>query len=159
MMRKKCIYTLLAAALISVSPALAQDQSTPTPPQPPPAAQMVNRQISRLTTLLSLTAAQQTQAAAIFTDAHNSASGLFASMKAAHTALQTAVENNDTATITAQATQIGNLTTQEVETRAKADAAFYAILTPDQQAKYKQLRPMGPGGPGAFGRPGPGDAH
>ncbi len=75
-------------------------------------------------------------------------------MQAAHTALQTAIESNDTASISAQAAQIGTLTTQEVETHATAQAAFYAILTADQQTKYKQLLSAGPrgfGGPGGFG--------
>jgi Spy/CpxP family protein refolding chaperone len=73
-------------------------------------------------------------------------------MRTAHEALKTAVEANDTATITAQAAQIGELTAQEVSARATAEAAFYAILTGDQQTKFKQLR----GGPGGFGGHGPG---
>jgi Spy/CpxP family protein refolding chaperone len=75
-------------------------------------------------------------------------------MQAARTALQTAIESNDTAGINAQAAQIGTLTTQEVEAQATARAAFYAILTADQQTKYKQLMAAGPGGLRGFGGPG-----
>lgn len=61
-------------------------------------------------------------------------------MMTARTALQTAVEANDAAGIASAATQIGTLTTQEVQTRATADAAFYALLTStDQQAKFRQV--------------------
>ena len=81
---------------------------------------------------------------------------------AAQTALQTAIKSNDLTGIMTQATQIGSLTTQQVEDRAKADAAFYAILTPDQQTKYNQLHDAGVGGRGGpvgvvgFGGLGPG---
>jgi len=71
-------------------------------------------------------------------------------MKAARTALKTAVEANDTAGIPAQASQIGSLTTQEVQAEATANAGFYAILTPDQQTKYNQLGTGLAGGPGRF---------
>jgi Spy/CpxP family protein refolding chaperone len=44
-----------------------------------------------------------------------------------------------------------------LDARAKADAAFYAILTATQQAKVQTLG-LGilGGGPGGFGGPGPG---
>lgn len=125
-----------------------------TPGTSPTPAQRIAHQVSRLTTLLSLTSAQQTQATAIWTQEQTALSGVRDSMRAAHTALETAVEANDTASIAAQAAQIGELTGQEVSARATAEAAFYAILTADQQTKFKQL----PGGPGGFGGHGPGRA-
>jgi Spy/CpxP family protein refolding chaperone len=115
--------------------------------------------VARLTTILNLTSAQQTQATTIFTTEQIALSGLRNGMQTAHATLQTAIQNNDAGSITTQATQIGTLTTQEVEARAAAQAAFYALLTADQQTKYKQLMSAGPGGPGGpqgFGRPGPG---
>jgi Spy/CpxP family protein refolding chaperone len=124
-------------------------QTAGTPPTP---AQRIANQVSRLTTLLSLNSAQQTQATAIWTQEQTALSGVRDNMRTAHTALKTAIEANDTATIAAQATQIGELTTQEISARATAEAAFYAILTADQQTKFKQLR----GGPGGFGGHGPG---
>jgi Spy/CpxP family protein refolding chaperone len=150
---KKYIYSAIAFAIAASCLAFAQDAGAP--PTPPSPAQMVAHQVARLTTLLSLTSAQQTQATTIYTAEQTAAASLRTSMRTAHTALQTATENNDVASITAQATEIGNLTAQEIESRAKAEAAFYAILTADQQAKYKQLKP-GPGGPGGFGGRGPG---
>jgi Spy/CpxP family protein refolding chaperone len=145
---------LIGIAMLSACFVGAQDMDAGhTPPSP---ATMVTHRISRLTTLLTLTSSQQTQATTIFTDEQSTTVPLAQSMRAAHRALATAVEANDASTIAAQATQIGTLTQQEVEARSKAEAAFYAILTPDQQAKYKQLMSHGPGGDGfGFRHPGP----
>lgn len=149
----KTIFRATAGAMLLTFSLLAQQSGTP--PTPPTLAQRVAQQVARLTTLLNLTTAQQTQATTIFTAEQNSLTTVRSSIQAVHTALQTAIENNDTAGITAQANQIGTLTTQEVEAQATAQAAFYAILTTDQQTKYKQLISDGPGGPGGFGGPGP----
>lgn len=110
---------------------------------------MATHQVTRLTTLLTLTAAQQAQATTIFTAEATANSTTMASMRTARTALKTAVEANDQAGIATQASQIGSLTTQQVSDQAKAQAAFYAILTADQKTKYDSL-----GGPGGFGGPG-----
>ena len=107
---KRHMFTGLGMLAIAASLALAQS----TPPVPPTPAQMVANQVARLTTLLSLTTAQQTSATTIFTTEQTTLSGLRTSMDTAHTALQTAVEANDTAAISAQATQIGSLTSQDV---------------------------------------------
>ena len=126
-------------------------------PLPTPAEMTANR-VARLTTLLTLTTDQQTQATAIFTKEQSAESSVLTSMQAARKSLQTAVQTNDAAGITASATQIGALTTELVADQARADAAFYAILTAEQQAKYNELQsagPGGPGGPGGFGGPGP----
>jgi len=127
-----------------------------TTPTPPTTAQIVARQVARLTKLLDLTSAQQTQATTIFTTEQAALAPLRTSIDAVRTALQTAIKSNDTATIGTQATQIGALTGQEVLAQATGSAAFYAILTTDQQSKYDTLGPMigGPGGPGGFGGPG-----
>jgi Spy/CpxP family protein refolding chaperone len=72
-------------------------------------------------------------------------------MKTAHEALDAAVKSNDSAGITQAATNIGNLMAQMVAAHAKASAAFYQILTPDQQAKFNQLEDHGPGFAVGFG--------
>ncbi len=89
-------------------------------------------------------------------------------MQAAQTALRTAIKANDTAGISAQAATIGNLTAQQVQARATAQAAFYALLTSSQQTAYDEMNRggfgmggpgpgMGPGmGPGRGPGPGPG---
>jgi Spy/CpxP family protein refolding chaperone len=124
-------------------------QPSHTPPTP---AQMVANRVARLTVLLTLSADQQTKATTIFTTEQTALSSVSASMKTARTTLQSDVEANNTAGISAQASQIGSLTTQEVEATATANAAFYALLTPDQQTKYKTFGGAGGrGGRGGFG--------
>jgi len=150
-MKKRILAT---AAVMAFTSLLAIAQSTT--PTPPTTAQIVARQVARLTKLLDLTSAQQTQATTIFTTEQAALAPLRTSIDAVRTALQTAIKSNDTATIGTQSTQIGALTGQEVLAQATGSAAFYAILTTDQQSKYDTLGPMigGPGGPGGFGGPG-----
>jgi Spy/CpxP family protein refolding chaperone len=156
MTKKRILIGIVYAAF---SAALMNAQTTaPTPPSP---STMIARQVSRYTTLLSLDAGQQSKATALLTAEHDAVSGLRSSMRTAQKALRTAVENNDAAGISAAATQIGTLTTQELQARATAQAGFFAMLSPTQQATYKQLGPMGGmgmGGPAGmhrgFGGPG-----
>lgn len=129
---------------------------------PPTAAQMVANRVARLTTLLTLTTAEQAEATTIFTTEQTAMSAIMTSMRTARTALQTAVTKNDQAAIATQATQIGSLTTQQVQAQATAEAAFYAILDPTQQSKFTELNAPGFGGPGGFSGPGgrgPGGPH
>jgi len=119
------------------------------PHTPPTPAQMVANKVARLTALLTLSTAQQAQATTIFTTEQSALATVASSMKTARTTLQTDVEANNTSGISAQASQIGTLTTQEVEATATANAAFWAILTSEQQTKYKAAG--GHGGGGGFG--------
>jgi Spy/CpxP family protein refolding chaperone len=64
------------------------------------------------------------------------------------------VQANDNATIEQTATTIGNLTAQTTANQAKAEAAFYQILTPAQQSKLTQYESQSHGrmmGSGGFG--------
>jgi Spy/CpxP family protein refolding chaperone len=155
---KKRIVTILVFATLSAS--LVFGQASNATPTAPTTAQIVANLVQRLTALLTLTTAQQTQATTIYTTEQTALSTLNTSMQTARTALQTAIKANDLTGIITQATQIGNLTTQQVEDQAKAEAAFYAILTADQQTKYNQLHSVGLGGRGGagggFGGRGPG---
>jgi len=141
-----------AVACVMLATAVLFAQQTGSPPTP---AQMITSRVARLTALLNLTTAQQSQATTIFTTEQTAVSGLLSSLQTARATLQTAIQNNDATAITTQATLIGNLTTQQVEASANAEAAFYAILTADQQTKYKQLLSTGFGRMGGFGGPGP----
>jgi len=124
------------------------------PGAPPTAAQMVAQRVAHLTTLLSLNSDQQAKATTLFTTEETALSAIHGSMRTARTALNAAVEANDANGIASAAAEIGTLTTQEVQGQATADAAFYAILSNDQQTKYKAM-PFGHGGPGGGPR-GPG---
>ena len=114
------------------------------PPGPPDPVTMAQHRLKFLTTILSLSSAQQQQALTIFTNAGNSETSWHETMKAAHDALDTAVKNNDSAGISQAATSIGDLTAQMITAHSKADAAFYQILTADQKTKYSELEPHGP---------------
>ncbi len=115
------------------------------PSGPPDPATMAQHRVQFLTNQLSLTAQQQQQALTIYTSAATYQSSMHDSMKAAHDSLRTAVKNNDANGITQASNTIGNLTAQATVAQAKADAALYAILTPDQQTKMAQMESRGPG--------------
>jgi Spy/CpxP family protein refolding chaperone len=138
-------------ALLFLSAALLGGQTAP-----PTAAEFAQRRVSHLTEMLSLNATQQSEAKTIFSNEANSTVNLHTSMASARKALQTAVETNDSGAIAAQATQIGNLTAQETQARATAEAAFYALLNAEQQAKFKETMNRGPGGRGPGHGPGDG---
>ena len=126
---------------------------------PPDPAMHVQHQVDHLTKALGLTAAQQQSATTIFTNAANSSKSIHDSLRDAHQKLETAIHNNDTASIDSLSTTIGNLTAQMIANEAKAHAAFFQTLTPDQQAKAQQMHgPMGPMG-GPMGHMGMGMHH
>jgi Spy/CpxP family protein refolding chaperone len=128
------------------------------PQNPPDPAEHIQRRVSFLARRLSLTSAQQQQATTIFTDTAATEKSVFQQMRTAHASLKAAVEKNDTAAIDQLAGSIGNLTTQLTAAHAKADAAFYQVLTPDQHSRFSQMEEHGPGmGRGmGHGRGGPG---
>lgn len=142
--------TILCALVLVAGAALSSAQTTTTG-SAPNIATIVQQRVARLTTLLTLTSAQQTQATTIFTTELTSAQTIMTSLQTAHTAITAAIKKNDTATIDSESTTVGTLTGQLTDLQSKANAAFYAILTADQQTKYDQL---GPGG--GFGGPGGG---
>jgi Spy/CpxP family protein refolding chaperone len=145
---------------MAIATVLFAQQNSPAAPEPPSATEMAQHNVRRLTHMLSLTSDQQSQATTIFTTEANSSTSFRSGMKAAHTALAAAIQKNDVAAITTAAEQIGTLTTQQTEAHAKAQAAFYQILNPDQQTKFAQMLTAGPGFGGprghGFGGPGPG---
>jgi len=120
-----------------------------------PAAMIENR-VAHLTALLTLTPSQVTQATTIFTNAQTASSTLQTTLNADRTSMQAAVKTNSTSTIDQLASSIGTLTGQITAIQNKAEAAFYAILTPAQQTA------LGAAGGGGFGGgrggPGPGRA-
>lgn len=118
----------------------------------PDPATMVANKVAFLKALLTLTDAQVTQTTTIFTNEITQETTLRASIDTARTSLNTAIKSNATSSIDQYAAQIGTLTGQMTAVDAKAEAAFYALLTTDQKTKYDALATAGPGGPG-HGRP------
>ena len=133
------IVTLVLGVVLATGFLIAQG-----PPGPPDPTMMAQHRVKFLTTILSLSSAQQQQALTIFTNAASSETNWHDNMKAAHEALDTAVKNNDSAGISQEATTIGDLSAQMITAHSKADEAFYQILTADQKTKYSELEPHGP---------------
>jgi Spy/CpxP family protein refolding chaperone len=139
---------------LSLTQALAQNG-------PPDPAQMVQMRIDRMNETLKLSKAQQKQITGIYMDAQTSNQSLMGGMRSANESLTAAIKSNDTNGMSQAANTIGTLTAQVTVNNAKAEAAVYAALTPDQQAKYQPSAGgrgmgMGMGGPGGGrGRGGP----
>jgi len=93
-----------------------------------------SKYVRTLTAALSLTTDQQGQAASIFSAAQGTRTTLRTSKKTALQNLVAAVKANDQAAIGQLAVTIGTLKAQMVSTGANAHAAFYRILTLNQQA-------------------------
>ena len=99
---------------------------------------MIQKRVAKMTALLTLTPAQQTQVTSILTNAAGSRADR-GSMKQVRAQMRTAIEANDSATIEQASNTIGNIAAQNAAARAKTAAAIYQILTPDQKAKAAQL--------------------
>jgi Spy/CpxP family protein refolding chaperone len=151
-MKMKHAFTLVlvCAAVLAASAQTATHQ-------PPSPADIAAHRVKTLTTLLSLTSAQQQQATTIYTNAAKAEQTAHESEKEAHASLRTAIKNNDTETIDQVSNTIAQAMAQMTSIRAKADAALYQILTADQQTKLTELESEhmglldGPGGPPAMG--------
>jgi len=115
----------------------------------PSTGNRVQQHLKFLTSQLSLTAEQQSQATTIFTNAASAEENVRASMKTAHQSLNDAVKSNNTTNMEQISNTIGTLTGQLTLAQAKAHASFYQILTPEQQAKLQQVESehRGFGGP------------
>jgi Spy/CpxP family protein refolding chaperone len=89
---------------------------------------------------LNLTDSQKQQAQAIFQNARQSSQPLQAQMKPNRQALTAAVKQNNGPQIQQLSVTIGNLQGPLLSIRSEAMATFYALLTPDQQAKVDQAQ-------------------
>jgi len=148
---KKSLFAVAAIAALSVAGLTAQPRNENSfhhgggpgggsgATQTTDPATLAARQVSFLTQFLTLTTGQQTQATTIFTAAITANQALDTQETTARTALTTAIKANNTAGITTQATALGNIEAQEISNTAKADAAFYALLTADQKTKLDTL--------------------
>jgi Spy/CpxP family protein refolding chaperone len=150
---KKTAIALLLACVFAAPAVFAQDSeaTAPAPNEAGRAAHMVQHRVSYLTTVLSLTSAQQTSVTNILTSAAANQSAFHTSMKTAHTNLTNAIHSNDAAAMEQAANSIGTLTAQETLAHAKTEAAIYQVLTADQQTKMAQLDSEGHRG--GFGPP------
>ncbi|HXY09432.1 MAG TPA: Spy/CpxP family protein refolding chaperone [Terriglobales bacterium] len=149
----KYLVTAIVAAMISL-PLSAQT------PAPPSAGEMAHHQVKTLTALLNLTSVQQEQANEIYANAAKAEQTWLEAERKAREALRAAAKNNDASTIDHVSAALGQSMARSTAIRAKADAAFYQILTPEQQSKLSDLEserlapfdlPGGPPGPPGMG--------
>jgi Spy/CpxP family protein refolding chaperone len=148
---------ILALALVMAAPAVfAQTADTTTAPTGGAGrgTHMIQHRLNYMTTVLSLTPAQQTQVKAVLTAAAANKSASHGSMKTAHETLKTAIHSNDAASMEQATNTIGTMMAQEMLAHAKTEAAIYQLLTPEQQTKMTQLESMGHRGGHGFGGPG-----
>jgi Spy/CpxP family protein refolding chaperone len=94
----------------------------------------------RILKKLNLTYAQKAQAKTINQQAKTAAEPLREQLQQNRQSLATAVKSNDAAQIQSLAAAQGALQGQILAIRATAQAKFYAILTPDQQATAAQMQ-------------------
>jgi hypothetical protein len=144
-----------AIAFITLAGALAMAQHR-TPPDP---AQMVQHRVDFLTKQLSLNTQQQQQATSIFTEEMNNGKSLHGQLRTAHQNLQAAVQKNDIGAIEQASNTIGGLMGQMTMAHAKAQAALFQTLLPEQQSKLTQMEShhgRGMHGHGWAGGPPPG---
>jgi len=152
---KKAVLALITAGLIAAPAAFARVDHAKPANNRPNIAERVDHRVAYLTTVLSLTSAQQEQAKTIFMNAANANSAVFASLKTERQSLGKAVSGNEPASSIAKISDaIGNDAGKLVANRAMASEQFRKILTTEQQTKLTQLRQEAHGwghGMGAFG--------
>src|SRR6266849_6437068 len=119
----KKLVTVALATIIAI-PLLGQ-----TSPKPPTPAERAQHQVKALTTLLSLTSAQQQQATTIYISAAKAEQAAHQSEKDVQESLHSAIKNNDTATIDEISSTLAQSMAQSTSIKAKGDAAFYQILS------------------------------
>jgi Spy/CpxP family protein refolding chaperone len=145
-----CLAAGMVASLAAAQGRGARAMGGGTPPDP---ETMIQMRVSRLATLLTLTDDQKAKATSIFTSAYTASEVPRGSLQSNRESLAAAVKKNDAAAIDTLAITLGNLSGQLTAIESKAEAAFYAILTAEQKAKYDAMPGGGLRAPGGPGRP------
>jgi Spy/CpxP family protein refolding chaperone len=138
-------FILLSISALAATLAFAQSSSTEPVGTHAVNARAEYGRMHYLTKVLALTPAQQAQAHSIFAASSGARASLRSNIETAQQPLEAAVKNNDPGAIEQASATLGNLTAQATAARAKANAALYLILTPEQQAKFSQLQDRGHG--------------
>jgi Spy/CpxP family protein refolding chaperone len=146
--------SILLGGILVAQPAFRPRDNGATAPDP---ATRIANQVARLTTLLDLTTTQAAQITTLLTSQQSSSSALQTTLQTDQSSLNTAIENNATATIDQLTSALGTLNGQLLSIRSKTEAAIYALLNSTQQAKLATIGGIGalnggPGGPGGPGR-------
>lgn len=131
-------------ALLSIAMAGAlMAQTTPSAPTPSTNHATVRSRsdwmVQRLTKRLNLTADQQTRVKAIFADSRQQVHALAPQLRAERDALKAAVKTDSESQIDQITQQNAQMTAQLEAVHVKAMAKVYAMLTPDQKAKFDHM--------------------
>jgi Spy/CpxP family protein refolding chaperone len=121
---------LFAAGFLAAQPA--------TPPQQQPQHHARATMMERMAKRYNLSADQQSQATTIFHGAREQAKALSPQLKQEHQAVSAAIKTDNEAQIDQILHHDAAMNAQARAIHAKAMAKFYAILTPDQKAKFDQ---------------------
>src|SRR5689334_12263931 len=130
---------LLSGAVLSAQRPLPFDTTGGSLGSAQNSADAIARRVQFLTTLLGLSSSQASQATTIFTNEAAAETAIRTNLDAARTSLKTAIQGNNSAQINQLSTQIGTYQGQILAADSKAEAAFYALLTTDQQTKYDAI--------------------
>ena len=133
---KRNLVTILTVAALAAGMAVAQTAATPANPGIGVRAAVRQRILKKL----NLTDAQKAQAKEITQQAKTAAQPLRQQLQQNRQSLAAAVQSNDTAQIQSLAAAQGALRGQVLAIRSGAQAKFFAILTPDQQATAAQMQ-------------------
>jgi hypothetical protein len=153
--------------MLALTLALSVPMFADHPGGPPPgkgngnktAAEIAAAEVKFLTALLDLSLAQQNSATTLFTAAETTKAGLETDLEAQEAAIVTAVLANNQAGITAAAAKIGADAGGIALADAQAQAAFNALLTSDQKKKYASFVSGEFEAPTHGGGPAPGHGH
>lgn len=133
---------LTAGAMLAQTaqtPAPAAPQQTPAHSQPRQAARnWQDRMLNRLTARLSLTADQQSQVKGILKETRAENKALQPKFREERMALDTAIKSDSLGQIDQITQQNMTMNSKIAANHLKAVAKIYAILTPDQKAKFDQ---------------------
>jgi Spy/CpxP family protein refolding chaperone len=129
---------LAGALMAQTSAPPASNPSTPAPNARHFAKARGDEAVNRLTRRLSLTPDQQSQVKSIFAAARAQAKPLRAMMREERVSLHTAVKNDSEQQIDQITHQNADLLAKMQAVHAKAMAKVYAILTPEQKAKFEK---------------------
>jgi periplasmic protein CpxP/Spy len=117
------------------------------------------QRFAHLAKALGLSDQQKAQAKAIFTENREQAKPLFTSMRSERHQLHQLIQSGsaDEAAIRAQSAKVSALQADLAVQRAKGAKQLLALLTPDQQAKFKELQARREQKCAGFGNHGEGD--
>ncbi len=133
-MRKLQVFFLI---LLTAGMAISQTQAVKV--QKPDPTSSVRRQMQYWVDVLSLTPEQTEQVVSLFVEARKSQDALRSEFQVSRQNLGAAIKNNDANAIEQASELFGSLSAKSTSARAKAAAAFYQVLTAEQQTKFNQI--------------------